>query len=169
MQYRSLQHQSLFSPPVTSTAECHFCFDPVSSFFLGAILIMLFSISILDTFWPGRCSSSSVISFCLLTVFMGFLWQESWNVLPFSSAEDHVLSELSTMTCSSWVSPHSMAHCFLEVCKSLHHDMAVIHEGEGLGGICIFRRGLEQSRIQLRIRVNINRVQAVVDWPKSQG
>ena len=93
----------------------------------------------------------------------GVLVEESWNVLPFHSAVDHVLSELSTMTCSSWVSLHSMAHCFLELCKSLHHDMSVIHEGEGLGGICLFSRGLEQSRIQFRIRANFNRVQAVVD------
>ena len=34
---------------------------------------------------------------------------------------DHVLSELSTMTCPSWVALHGMAHCFIEV------DEAVVH------------------------------------------
>ena len=45
-------------------------------------------------------SSFSVISFCLFILFMGFWRQECWSVLPFPSSVDHVLSELSTMTCS---------------------------------------------------------------------
>ena len=28
----------------------------------------------------------------------------------------------------SWVSLHDMAHSFIELCKPLHHDKAVIHE-----------------------------------------
>ena len=34
MQHCSLQHQTLLSPPDTSTTEHHFCFGPASSFFL---------------------------------------------------------------------------------------------------------------------------------------
>ena len=34
-----------------------------------------------------------------------------------------------TMTCPSWVALHSMAHSFTELCKPLHQDKAVIHEG----------------------------------------
>ena len=34
--------------------------------------------------------------------------------MPFASPVDHVLSELSTMTCLSWVALHSMAHSFIE-------------------------------------------------------
>ena len=43
---------------------------------------------------------------------------------------DHVLSELFIMTPPSWVALHSMAHSFIELCKPLHHDKAMIHEGE---------------------------------------
>ena len=38
MQYCSLQHQSLLSPPDTSTAEGQLCFGPASSFFLELFL-----------------------------------------------------------------------------------------------------------------------------------
>ena len=34
MQYCSVQHQTLLSPPDTSTIECHFHFGPASPFFL---------------------------------------------------------------------------------------------------------------------------------------
>ena len=36
---------------------------------------------------------------------MGFSWQEYWSGLPFPSPVDHILSDLSTMTCPSWVAP----------------------------------------------------------------
>ena len=49
MQYCSLQHQSLFSPPDTPTTEHHFCFGLLS----GAISL-LFSSSTLDTYRPGE-------------------------------------------------------------------------------------------------------------------
>ena len=48
----------------------------------------------------------------------------------FSPPVDHILSELCTMTRMSWVALHSMAHGLTELCKLLHHDKAVIHEGE---------------------------------------
>ena len=73
--------------------------------------------------------SCSVISFCLFTLFMGFLWQEYWSGLPFPPPVDHVSSELSTMTRPSWVALHGMAHSFIELRKPLRHDKAVIHEG----------------------------------------
>ena len=63
---------------------------------------------------------------------MGFLWQEYWSGLPFPPPVDHVLSELSTMTRPSWVALHGMAHSFIELRKPLHHDKAVIREGERL-------------------------------------
>ena len=34
---------------------------------------------------------------------------------------DHVLSELSTMTCPSWVALHGMAHSFTELDKAVVH------------------------------------------------
>ena len=37
------------------------------------------------------------------------------------SPVDHVLSELSTMTCPSWVALHVMAHSFIELDKAVVH------------------------------------------------
>ena len=54
-------------------------------------------------------SSFSILSFCLFTLLMGFSRQEYWSGLPFPSPEDHILSDLSTMTCPSWVAPQGMA------------------------------------------------------------
>ena len=39
---------------------------------------------------------------CHLNLFMGFSWQEYWSGLSFPPPVDHVLSELSTMTCLGW-------------------------------------------------------------------
>ena len=61
---------------------------------------------------------------------MGFSQQVYWGCLSFPLPVDHVLSELSTMTHSSWVALHDMAHSFTELCKPLCHDKAVIHEGD---------------------------------------
>ena len=47
-----------------------------------------------------------------------------------SSSSEHVLSELSIMTCLSWVALHAMAHSFTELHKPLDCDETVIHEGE---------------------------------------
>ena len=38
---------------------------------------------------------------------MGFLRQEHWSGFPFPSPVDHILSDLSTMTCPSWVAPRA--------------------------------------------------------------
>ena len=50
---------------------------------------------------------------------MVFSRQEYWSVLPFPSPVDHILSELSTMTHSSWVALHGMAHSFVELDKAV--------------------------------------------------
>ena len=60
--------------------------------------------------------------------FMRFSRQVYWGGLSFPPSVDHVLSELSAMTHPSWMALHSMAHSFIELCKPLHHDKAVIHE-----------------------------------------
>ena len=67
----------------------------------------------------------------LFIQFMGFSWQVYWSGLPFPPPVDHVLSELSTMTCPSWMALHCMAHSFIEIHKPLCHEKAVIHEGDG--------------------------------------
>jgi len=60
---------------------------------------------------------------------MGFSWQEYWSGLPFPPPVDYFLSELSTVTCPSWVALHDMAHGFIELCKPLCHDKAMIIKG----------------------------------------
>ena len=54
-------------------------------------------------------NSSTEIPFCLFILFMGFSRQEYWNGLTFPSPVDHILSDLSTLTCLSWVAPQGMA------------------------------------------------------------
>ena len=113
MQYCSLQYQTLLPSAVTSTAGCYFCFGSISSFFLR-----LFLHSSPVVYWaPTNLGSSpfSVLFFCLFMLFMGFSRQEYWSDLPFLSPMDHVLSELFTMTRTSWVALHSMAHSFTEL------------------------------------------------------
>ena len=110
MQYCSLWHRTLLPSPVTSTTEHCFCFGSVSLFFLE--LFLHYSPV---AYWAPTdlgISSFSVISFCFFILFMAFSRQEYWSGLPFPSAVDHILSELSTMTHPSWVALHGMAHRF---------------------------------------------------------
>ena len=123
MQYCSLQHQTVLPSPVTSTTGCCFCFCSVYSFFLE--LFLHFSPV---AYWaPTDLGSSffSVISFSLFILFMGFSRQEYWSGLPFPSPVDHVWSEVSSMTCLSWVSLHSMTHCFTELDKAVVHVISL--------------------------------------------
>ena len=116
MHYCSLQHWTLLPPPVTSTTEYCFCFGSVSSFFLE--LFLHWSLVAYQAPTDLGSSSFSVLSFCL---FVGFSRKEYWSGLPFPSPVDHILSELSTMTCSSWVALHGMAHSFIELDKAVVH------------------------------------------------
>ena len=122
MQYCSLQHWTLLSPPDTSRTGCCFYFGSASSFLLE---IFLFSSPV--AYWTPTdlgVSSFRVRSFCLFILFMGFLWQECRSIFP--SLVDHVLLELSTMTCPSWVAPHDMAHSFTELGKVLVHVISLV-------------------------------------------
>ena len=56
---------------------------------------LLFTSSILDTFWPKWGSSSSAKSFCLFILPMGFSRKEYWSGLPFPSPADHIFSNSS--------------------------------------------------------------------------
>ena len=131
MQYCFLHRQTLLSPPDTSsTGECSSPFDPATSFFLELLVIALQSSP--GAYWtPTNLggSFSGVISFCLFILSIGFSRQEYWSELPTPPPVDHVLSELFSMTCLSWVALHGMAHRFSELCKPLPHNKAVIHEG----------------------------------------
>ena len=90
----SLQPWTLLPPPVTSTTRYCFCFGSVSSFFLD----LFFHSSPVAYQAPTNLGSSSfsVLSFCLLMLFLGFSRQEYWSCLSFPSPVDHILSELST-------------------------------------------------------------------------
>ena len=62
--------------------------------------------------------SFSILSFCLFILFMGFSRQEYRSGLPFPSAVDHILSDLSTMTRQSeW--PHMAWLSFIELDKAV--------------------------------------------------
>ena len=124
MQYCSLQHRTLLPSPVTSTTEHCVHSGSASSFFLE----LFFYSSPVASWAPTdlRSSSFSVLSFCLFILFMGFWRQEYWSGLRFPSPVAHVLSELSTMTCLSWVALHGMAHSFIELDKAVVHVIRLI-------------------------------------------
>ena len=124
MQYCSLQHQILLPSPVTSTTGHCFCFGSISSFFLE-LFLQSAPIAYWTTTYLGSLSFS-VISFCLFILFMRFSRQEYWSGLPFPSPVDHILFELSTMICPSWVALQSMAHSFIELDKALVHVISFI-------------------------------------------
>ena len=94
-------------------------------FILSGVISPLISSSILGTYRP-REFLFSILSFCLFILFMGFSRQEYWNGLPFPPPVDHILSELSTMTCSSWVTLHSMAHSFIELHTAVIHVISLV-------------------------------------------
>ena len=127
IQYFSLQHWSLLSSSDTSTTEL--CFG-LAAFFLELLVIVLLSSSV--AYWsPSNTGSSSfgLIFFGHFVQFLEFSWLVYWSGLPLPPPVDHILSELSTMICPFYVALHGMAHSFTELCKPLHHDKAVIHEG----------------------------------------
>ena len=97
MWYCSLQHWTLLLSPVPSTTGCCFYFGSIPSFFLE--LFLHWSPGAYWTPTNLGSSSFSVLSFCLFILFMGFSRQEDWSSLPFPSPMDHILSDLSTMTC----------------------------------------------------------------------
>ena len=135
MQYCSLQQQTLLPSPVTSTTGCCFCFGSISSFFLELFLHWS-----PVAYWAPTdlgISSFRVLSFCLFILFMGFSRQEYWSGLPFPSPVDQILSEISTMTCPSWVALHGMAHNFIKLDKvwSMWSDWLVFCES-GFHSLC---------------------------------
>ena len=124
MQYCSLQHRTLLSPPDTSTIGHCFRFGSVSLFFLE-----LFLHSSPVAYWAPsdlESSSFSVIYFCLFILFIGFSRQEYWSCLPLPSPVDYVLSELFTMTRPSWVVLHGMAHSFIGLNKVVVHVISLV-------------------------------------------
>ena len=128
LQSYSLPHWTLLSPADTSATEHHSSFGPTTSFFLE-----LFLSSSPVAYWASSDlggSSSAVIYFWLFVLFLEFLRQEYFSGLPFLPPLKHILSALSVVTYQPWVALHGMAHSFIELCKPLHHNKAVNHEGD---------------------------------------
>ena len=120
MQYCSLQHQTLFPSPVTSTAGR--CFH---LFILSGVISPLFSSSILGTYRPGECIFQCPIFLPFHTVH-GVLKARILSDLPFPSPVVHILSEPSTMTHLFWVALHGMAHSFTELDKAVVHVIRLV-------------------------------------------
>ena len=117
---------SHFIPPDTSTAK------HCPHFILSRAICNhppFFPSRTLDTFQPGRGRGSGgthlLVSyfFCLFKMFIRFLWQEYWSGLTSPPLVNYVLSEIFTITLCC------MAHSFIELCKPLHSNKAVMHEG----------------------------------------
>ena len=82
----------LNSITVTSTTGYCFCFGPSLHSFWS-----YFSTDLSVAYWAPTdlgSSSSSILSFCLFILFMGFSRQEYWSGLPFPSPVDHILPAL---------------------------------------------------------------------------
>ena len=71
---------------------------------------------------------------------------------------DHVLSELSTVTCLSSVVLHSMAHSVIELCKPLCHDKAVANlDSKGMTNLDTILKNRD-----LTLPTKVNLVKAMV-------
>ena len=130
MQYCSLQHWILLSSPGTWTTECHICFCPAASFILGLFVILLYSSPI--AYWTLSDLGDSpfgVISFWpFSTVHEVPMPSTLWRFdIPYCSESCCVISLCYDL---SWVALHGMAQSFIKLCKPIHHDKAVIHEGD---------------------------------------
>ena len=129
MQYCSFQHQTLLSPPDTSKTEHHFHFGPATSFFLELLVIAL-TLPQHHTGHLPTCVAHLPLPYLL--AFSSCSWgshSKNTGVVCHSLLQWTTLSELSTMIHPSWVALYSTAHSFIELCKPLSHDKAVIHEG----------------------------------------
>ena len=154
MQYCSSQHRTLLLSPVTSTTGCYFCFGSIPSFFLKLFLHWS-----PVAYWVPTdlgSSSSSVLSFRLFILFIGFSRQEYWSGLPLPSPVDHILSDLSTMTHPSWVAPSiSWYSHYGKQDESESKSRSVVSDspwnfpGQNTGRVIVpFSRGSSQPRDQ---------------------
>ena len=94
-------------------------------FILSGVISPLISSSILGTYWPGEFIFKCPI-FLLFHTVHRVLKPRIWSGLPFYFPVDHILSELSTMTSSSWVALHGVAHSFIELDKTVIHVIRLV-------------------------------------------
>ena len=124
MQYCSLQHHTLLQSPVNIHSWVLFSLWLHLFIFSGIISPLFFSI-ILVTYRPGEFIFHCHIFLPFHTVH-GVLKARNWSGLPFLFPVDHFLSELSTMTCLSWVALHGMAHSFIELDKAVIYVIILV-------------------------------------------
>ena len=86
----------------------------------SGVISPLFSSSRLGTYQPGEFIFQCPIFLPFHTVH-GVLKARVLSGLPFPSPVDHVLSELSSMTCPFLVALYSMAHGFTKLDKAVVH------------------------------------------------
>ena len=96
--------------------QLNYCFCTNSS---------LFSNSILGIYRPGEFIFQCYIFVPYLTV-DGVLKARMLNCFPSPSQVDKVFSELSTITCLSWVALQDMAHSFIELDKAVIYVISFI-------------------------------------------
>ena len=99
------------------------CVCVVPLFILSVAISPLFSRSILGTCWPGEFIFPKFLPFYTVH---GVLKARILKWIAFPSPEDHVLSELFTMTCPFLVFLYGMAHGFIELDKALVHVISLV-------------------------------------------
>ena len=93
-------------------------------FIISGVISPMFPSIILGNYQFGEFICQCPI--CLFMLFMGLSRQEYWSGLPFLSPMVHVLSELPTMTCPSWVALHGLANSFIELDKAVVQVISLI-------------------------------------------
>jgi len=132
MQYCSLQHGTFTTRYIHNWA----LFPLWSSCFIlsGAIsnCCLLFPSSILGILQPGVGGWGYLkVSYHFAFLYCSYgSYSKNTIVGRHFLPEGNTLSELFTLTHSSWVALHCTPHSLIELCKPLHHSKAVIHEGE---------------------------------------
>jgi len=123
MQYFSLQHQTLLSPPGIFTTEHHLHFGPGFSIFWE--LFLCFSPVAYWILTNLGGSSSSVISFSLFILFMGS-WDKNIGVVCHSLLQWTIFCQNSTHWLVCWVSQHGMTHRFVELHKAVIYIIGLL-------------------------------------------
>jgi len=131
MQYCSLQHWTSLALPDTSISVCHSCFGPATSFFLELLVIALHSSPV--AYCTPSDPGGALIFWChifltfhtvcglavrITGVVFNFVFQ--WTTFCQNSSPLPVC----------WVALLGMAHSLIELCKPVHHNKPVIHEGD---------------------------------------
>ena len=103
-------------------------------FLLSGVISLLFSSSILSTYWHGKFIFQCHIFLPFHTVH-GVFKTRILKLFAFPSPVDHILSELSTMTHPSWAALHGTADSFTELDKLW--SMWLDHSLPWTWGICL--------------------------------